>query len=208
MARKSKTPPAAFGLKRGFGRLFSIFFLIGFIWLVFIGGSIWNFGKSAEIPNADAAIVLGAAVYGDKPSPVFKERINYAISLYKTGKVKKLIFTGGFGKGAIYIEAEIAAKLAIIQGIAPNDILIEEISRTTHQNLIVAKKLVDDNKIKSVILISDPLHLYRASKMAKDVGINAVPSPTPTTKYRSLKAKIPFLLREIYFVHHYNLTGN
>jgi len=189
-----------------FGSLFLGFAAL--FWLSFIGASIWNFGKGIEVPSADAAIVLGAAVYKDEPSPVFKERINYAISLYKNGKVKKLIFTGGFGKGAKYSESGVAAKLASSQGVAPNDILIEEISRTTHQNLLEAKKLLDANSIVSAVLISDPLHLYRASKMADDLGINTAPAPTPTTKYKTLKSKVPFLLREIYFLHHYYWTGD
>lgn len=178
------------------------------LWLFIIGASIWNFGKRTEVPSADAAIVLGAAVYNDAPSPVFKERINYAISLYNSGKVKKLIFTGGYGKGAQYSESGVAAKLAASQGVAPIDILIEEKSRTTHQNLLEVKKLIDTNNINSSVIISDPLHLYRASRMAKDLGINATPAPTPTTKYKTLKSKVPFLLREIYFVHHYYLTGD
>lgn len=178
------------------------------LWLSFIGASIWNFGKTIENPSAEFAIVLGAAVYNDAPSPVFKERINYAISLYKSGKVKKLIFTGGFGKGAKFSESEVAAKLAASQGIAPKDILIEEKSRTTHQNLLEAKEILDAENFKSTVLISDPLHLYRATKMANDLGIDALPAPTPTTKYKTLKSKVPFLLREIYFIHHYYLTGD
>ncbi|MBK1833919.1 hypothetical protein JIN78_07600 [Roseibacillus ishigakijimensis] len=62
--------------------------------------------------------------------------------------------------------------------------------------------------LKSAIIVSDPLHLKRASLMAKDLGIRSVTSPTPTSRYRSLKTKLPFLQREIYFYHHYAITGH
>ena len=50
--------------------------------------------------------------------------------------------------------------------------------------------------------------MKRAALMAHDLGIPTAPSPTPTSRYRSLKSKLGFLLREIYFYHHYRVTGN
>jgi uncharacterized SAM-binding protein YcdF (DUF218 family) len=64
------------------------------------------------------------------------------------------------------------------------------------------------HNLKSAIIVSDPLHMKRAMMMADDLGIEAVSSPTPTTRYRSLRTKLGFLVRELYFVHHYVLTGN
>jgi uncharacterized SAM-binding protein YcdF (DUF218 family) len=62
--------------------------------------------------------------------------------------------------------------------------------------------------LKSAIIVSDPLHMKRAMMMAEDLGIEAASSPTPTTRYRSLQTKLGFLIREIYFFHHYIITGN
>jgi uncharacterized SAM-binding protein YcdF (DUF218 family) len=56
--------------------------------------------------------------------------------------------------------------------------------------------------------VSDPLHMKRAMMMADDLDIAAVSSPTPTSRYRSLKTKLGFLLRELYFIHHYSATGD
>ncbi len=60
--------------------------------------SIYLYGNKINHTQADAAIVLGAAVWGEEPSPVFRERINHAINLYKNQDVNKIIFTGGVGE--------------------------------------------------------------------------------------------------------------
>lgn len=61
--------------------------------------SIWSFSNENQLVKTDAAVVLGAAIWGDAPSPVFEERINHAIWLYQHDYVNFLIFTGGKGDG-------------------------------------------------------------------------------------------------------------
>lgn len=146
--------------------------------------------------NSDAAIVLGAAVWKDKPSPVFRERINHSVTLYKDGVIKKIIFTGG--KGDIKEEAEsvVGMRYAVKNGVPKKDILLETDSKITEENLENAKLLAKDNNLKSFLIVSDPLHMKRALLMAEDQDINANPAPTPTTRYISLTSKLEFLARE------------
>ena len=87
------------------------------------------------------------------------------------------------------------------------DTLTERRSRTTQQNLAEAKLLMDAHGLRSAILVSDPLHMRRAMWMARELGIAAVSSPTPTTRYRSLKTKLRFLRHELYYWHHYAFSG-
>jgi len=173
------------------------------IWVVYTGISIWYYGNQDHAQQSDAIIVLGAAVSGNQPSPVFSERINHAITLFQQGKAPTIIFTGGLGNGKSHTESEVAATYAANNGIPKSAILTETRSRTTRQNLIEAKLLMDANALKAAIIVSDPLHLKRAVMMAKDLGLSAVTSPTPTTRYRSLKPKLDFLFREMYFYNHY-----
>lgn len=162
-----------------------------------------------ESPNikADAAIVLGAAVWGNEPSPVFRERINHAVNLYQNKDVRKIIFTGGVGDSDELSEAVVGKRYAIERGVKETDIFVETESKTTRQNLINARKIAVENKlIKSKFLIvSDPLHLKRAVLMAQDLGIDAYPAATPTTRYRSFQKKFEFLIRETYFYFVYSL---
>src|SRR5919106_5815208 len=62
-----------------------------------IASRIYSFRNVRSDAPADAAVVLGAAVWSVDVSPVFRERINHGIDLYRKGKVRKLIFTGGRG---------------------------------------------------------------------------------------------------------------
>lgn len=191
-----------------FFRRRSVFFAAVLLaWIGLVGWSIVAAGEESTSRNADAAIILGAAVYGAKPSPVFEERIRHAVGLYKAGRVRKLIFTGGYGERSQFAEAEVARNYALREGIPEHAIAIELVSRTTKANLVEARRLLRENGAASTLLVTDPLHMKRALRMSHDLGIAASPSPTPTTRYRSWRTKSGFLLREIYFYHVYLLTG-
>jgi uncharacterized SAM-binding protein YcdF (DUF218 family) len=177
------------------------------LWLAILASSIVSFGSRDRATSHDAAIVLGAAAYGSVPSPVFRERIRHALSLYRAGTVRKLIFTGGFGPGASLAEAEVARDVALKEGVPASDILIETRSRTTYQNLLEAKRVMDSAGLRTAAIVSDPLHMKRALRMSLDLGIEAVSSPTPTTRYMGLRSKATFLAREIYFYHLYLING-
>ncbi|MDZ7995305.1 MAG: YdcF family protein [Nostoc sp. EfeVER01] len=161
--------------------------------------SIYLYGSSNNNIKADAAIVLGAAVWKEEPSPVFRERINHAINLYKNGFVKTIIFTGGVGEINEPAEAIVGKNYAIAQQVKATDILIETQSRTTHQNLKNALEVANAHQLTKFLIVSDPLHMKRAVLMARGLGMDAHSSPTPTTRYRSFRSQMEFLSRETYF---------
>ncbi|HZJ45852.1 MAG TPA: YdcF family protein [Pyrinomonadaceae bacterium] len=177
---------------------------------LFTAANIYSYGNTSSEANADAAIVLGAAVWGNQVSPVFKERINHAINLYRQGRIRKLIFTGGQGNRNEPTEAAAARNYALQNGVPLSDVLIEQQSHTTYENMVYAKRLADQNGLKKILIVSDPLHMKRAVTMAHDVGLDAYPSPTPTSKYRSLKIQTSELARETFYYLGYcteNLIG-
>lgn len=149
--------------------------------------------------NSDVGIILGAGATDEGVSPVYRERINHGIWLYENGYIDKMIMTGGVGDGNSKSDAYIAKEYAISKGIPESDIFIEEQSHITQENLVNAKEIMQAMSLDSAIIVSDPLHMKRAMLMAKDYGINAYSSPTTTSMYRSMKTKIPFLLREEFF---------
>lgn len=187
-------------------RKFLVFIPLAFLlYVLYATINIVSYSNVNELIKADAAIVLGAGVWGDKPSPVFEERINHAIWLYKNGYVNKLIFAGGIGKGNDYSDSSIAKKYAIHNLVPEEDIYIEEQSTITQENIFYAAKIVDEHNMSTVIIVSDPLHMKRALLMAKDYGLEAYSSPTPTSAYRTLKSKVPFLAREVFFYIGYSM---
>lgn len=177
-------------------------------WLAFVAHSIWQYGKTDQAKASDCIIVLGTAIEGDRPSLVFEQRLRHGVHLYQQNLAKRIIFTGGFGQQQTHSESQVAANYALQQGIPPSAILIEETSRTTQQNLAQARALMEKHQLRSAIIVSDPLHMKRSVMMAKDLRIYAVSSPTPTSMYRTWKTQSGFLLRELYFFHHYLVTGN
>jgi uncharacterized SAM-binding protein YcdF (DUF218 family) len=182
--------------------------LAGTVWCTVLATLIWRYGSHDHATKSDCIIILGAAVQGTTPSPVFEERIRHAIHLYQAGFSPKLLFTGGIGEGQTHSEGSVGRSVATEQAVPTGDILIEERSRTTQQNLSEARLIMQKHGLKSAIIVSDPLHMKRAMMMAAGLGIVAVSSPTPTTRYRSLRTKLGFLVRELYFFHHYVIAGN
>jgi len=160
---------------------------------------IYSFSDNSTDMQADAAVVLGAAVWSQGVSPVFRERINHAIDLYRRGQVRKIIFTGGQGNRNEPTEAAAARAYAVSNGIAQRDILIEQRSHTTYENLVFAKQLADVHGLKKVLIVSDPMHMRRAVTMARDVGLDAHPSPTQTTRYIGFRSQSEELARETFY---------
>jgi uncharacterized SAM-binding protein YcdF (DUF218 family) len=176
--------------------------LLALLWLAGVAAYIIWVGQRDDAAPADAIIVLGAAAYDAKPSPVFEERIRHGIDLYKRGLAPTLIFTGGYGgTGARFSESQVARRYALRQGVPDKAILIESLSRNTHDNLRQARVLMQQHKLHSVIIVSDPLHMARALRISRDLGIRSVGSPTPTSRFRSFATRWRFLLQEVYFFH-------
>jgi len=164
-----------------------------------LAAQIYSFGSTYSDGPADAAVVLGAAVWTSEVSPVFKERINHGIDLYRNRKVRKLIFTGGQGNRGEPTESSAARQYALQNGVPANDILIEEQSHNTYENIRYAKSLADRHGIRRVLIVSDPLHMKRAITMASDAGFSAEPSPTPSTRYQGFISQVGLLAHETYY---------
>ncbi|MBO5388482.1 MAG: YdcF family protein [Lachnospiraceae bacterium] len=169
------------------------------VYIVINVASICIYSTKDEKCKADVAIVLGAAAYEGEVSPVYRERINHGITLYKEGFVEKIIVTGGIGEGNVKSDAYYAKEYAISMGVLAEDVLTEDTSTITEENLENAKLIMEQKGYETAIIVSDPLHMKRAMLLAKDAGIEGYSSPTPTTRYQSLKTKIPFVAREVFF---------
>jgi uncharacterized SAM-binding protein YcdF (DUF218 family) len=185
------------------GVLFIFFSVL--VYVVFTLLDIYVFSTVNQLKKADAAVVLGASAWHEKPSPVFRERINHGIWLYKNGYVQYLIFTGGKGKNAPVSEAAVARNYAIQNAVPPENIFIEEFSVVTFENLSYAKQIIRAHHFNDIIIVSDPMHMKRALTMAKDLNLRAYSSPTPTTRFISLKTKTDFLWYELVFYIGYEL---
>ena len=176
--------------------------LLAALWLAGVATWIHLVGERDQAGPADAIIVLGAAAYDAVPSPVFRARIEHGLDLYRNGHAGVLIFTGGYGGGgARFAESQVARRYAMREGIPESAILIESSSQTTYQNLFQARQLMLDHGLQRAIVVSDPLHMARALRLCRRLGIQALGSPTPSTRFRSFRTRWEFLAREVYFFH-------
>lgn len=180
------------------GSVYIFYFIINAVAIVI-------YSQKDQTQKADAAIVLGAGIWNNEPSPVFKERINHSIYLYKNGYVKSIIFTGGISDNKKFSESYVAKMYAIKNGVSPQDIFIEEKSKITQENLAFAKEITLQNNFSKILLVSDPLHMKRSMMMAKDLNLEAYSSPTATSKYQSTTNKFKFLIREAFFYSAYQI---
>jgi len=194
-------------VKSAFRRVFFLLLGASIIWWLATAISVYTFGQIDETEPADTAIVLGAAAYRDRPSPVFRERINHAIALYQAGTVDAIIFTGGVGWNDNLAESETAREYAIEAGVPEDAIYIETVSGDTFENLEQAQLIMQNQGFTSALIVSDPLHMQRAMIIAGDLGLEAYSSPTTTSRYESARAQLWFLFREVLFNMSYAVTG-
>ena len=134
-----------------------------------------------EHPKVDAIVVLGAAQYDGRPSAIYAARLEHAVDLYRDGVAPLIVFTGGNEPGDRFTEGGSGARWAVEHGIPSDATLVEERSRTTYENLKGAKQVLDTRlrvKHPTVVVVSDPFHMFRAIKQADDLGFVAYPSPT------------------------------
>ena len=183
----------------------AILLIAGPAFFLWTAEDVFRYSHHRSHESADAAIVLGAAAWNGTPSPVFEERINHAISLYRQHRVQKIIFTGGYDPGSSMAESTAARQFAVNRGVSPGDALFEDKSKTTFENLAFARTVAKENHLKTFLLVSDPLHMRRAMDMATDLDLHADSSPTDTSRYKTRDTKRGFLWRETWFLLKYRL---
>ena len=159
--------------------------------------SIAFYGSRDEARKADAIVVLGAAQYNGHPSPVLQARLDHAIELYRNGTAKTLIMTGGQAPGDTVSEAVVSRRYAVRAGVPRGAILVETTGMTTRESMRAVGGLMNDRRMKSAVLVSDPFHMMRLKLLAWHVGFTGYTSPTRTSPIsRNPGEERKFMLRE------------
>ncbi len=164
-------------------------------------------------PAADAIVVLGAAQYNGRPSAIYRARLEHAVDLWNAKAAPLIVFTGGNEPGDRYTEGASGARWAVDHGVPASATLVEQASRTTYGNLAGAKQALDRHDSAPhhrlrVIVVSDPFHMFRAVKQARDLGLQAYPSPTRSSPLSASKLKLTeSVLREDLAIGSYVIGG-
>jgi uncharacterized SAM-binding protein YcdF (DUF218 family) len=193
-------------------RLFARLIIAGLIAGIAVGGyaayRIWDQGNRDERVPADAIVVMGAAQYDGRPSPVFAARLDHAIDLFHDGVAPRLIVTGGKREGDRTTEAASARRYAVDHGVPEAAILSEDASRTTLQSIRRVAALMRDKGMGSAVFVSDPSHMLRVLRMASDEGISGFGSPTRTSPLeRDAVARVDAIVHELGALAVYFVSG-
>lgn len=127
----------------------------------------------------DCIIVLGAGIWGDKPSPMLQDRLDEAIKLYETGIAPKIIMSGDNGREG-YDEVNVMKDYAINKGIPSEDIFMDHAGFSTYESIYRAKEIF---KVEKAIIVTQKYHLYRALHIGNKLGINVTGVGADPRKY-------------------------
>ena len=140
---------------------------------------LWEQRDEARV--ADAIVVMGAAQYDGRPSPVLRARLDHALSLWDQHLAPRLVLTGGMGDGDTTSEAAVGRRYAVKHGVPDSAILTEARGRTTAESIQLVAAMLDTLPRRNVILVSDPFHMLRLSILARRFGLSPRTSPTRTS---------------------------
>ena len=179
------SPDAPSSRRRDIGILVLASFLAVALVVVLATYRIWEQGARDEARPAGAIVVLGAAQYDGRPSPVFEARLDHAVGLYQQGYAPLLVMTGGKQLGDRVTEAEAGRQYALARGVPDAAILLEDEGRTTLESVDGVAALLAARGVDEAVFVSDPTHMLRVLRVASDAGLTAWGSPTRTSPIES-----------------------
>ncbi len=132
-----------------------------------------------EARPADVIIILGAAEYRGRPSPVLRARLDHGFDLYERGLSPRLLTTGGAGGDPDYTESEVGRAYLVGRGVPSDAIIVEREGESTAQSTVAAAEIMRRMNLHSAIVVSDGYHIFRAKKMLESRGLTVYGSPRP-----------------------------
>jgi uncharacterized SAM-binding protein YcdF (DUF218 family) len=187
-------------------RVLTVAFVAVFALWVISATAVLIWASRDEARPAQAIVVLGAAQYAGKPSPVLRARLDHALDLWNRHLAALLILTGGTGSGDTTSEAAVGRTYARKHGVPDSAILVENEGRTTSESMRAVAGMLEVRGLQTALLVSDPFHMLRLRILARRFGFTPYTSPTRTSpispnreerwKYifsESLKAPLAFL---------------
>jgi uncharacterized SAM-binding protein YcdF (DUF218 family) len=129
----------------------------------------------------DAIVVLGAAQYNGRPSPVLRARLDHAIQLYHEGLAPRIVVTGGVGRGDTTSEALVGRHYLLTNGIPASAVVVQPQGRSTQASMTAVADWLESERLQRVILVSDPFHMFRLRLEARRTDLEAYTSPTESS---------------------------
>jgi uncharacterized SAM-binding protein YcdF (DUF218 family) len=158
--------------------------IVVFAWLAaatLLGVAVLVIGRQDHAEPSDVIVVLGSGLRRDSsPGPSLYRRTLKGARLYEEGIAPRVICTGGFTAGHTRSEADACRELLESEGVPASAITLEERSRSTIENALYTREIMDANGWQTAVVVSDTYHLLRAAWIFRDAGIQAITSPADT----------------------------
>jgi uncharacterized SAM-binding protein YcdF (DUF218 family) len=138
-----------------------------------------------EARPADVIVVLGAAEYRGKPSPVLRARLEHSLDLYRRGIAPRILTTGGAGGDPIFTESDVGRAWLIQRGVPSEAIIVEQEGESTAHSLSAVAEIMRRMRLNSCVVVSDGYHIYRVKRMLAARGVTVYGSPRPTDPRRA-----------------------
>lgn len=164
-----------------------------FLWSLLVGGllvvvyvlvtfvQVWMASNRDGASEADVVVVLGAAQYDGRPSPVYQERLEHAFEMYDEGLVSRIMVTGGQQDGDRFTEASAGANYLHSLGVQDDeDIIREDQGSNTWEQLAAAAWILRERDLTDAVLVTDGYHALRVGAIADELGLDASVSPSRT----------------------------
>jgi len=130
---------------------------------------------------ADAIIVLGAAQYNGRPSPVLRARLDHAIELYREGYAPIIVVTGGVGRGDTLSEAIVGQRYLVAHEVPEEDVVAQPLGRSTRTSMTAVGDWLRERGLRRKLLVSDPFHMFRLLLEARRILFLDDTAPTESS---------------------------
>jgi uncharacterized SAM-binding protein YcdF (DUF218 family) len=159
--------------------------------------AVWKVARADDTPRADAIVVLGASQFDGRPSEVFTARLRHAKALHDERVAARIVTTGGKLPGDRFTEAEAGARWLRDHGVPAADVLAVPRGNDTLASLRAADQALAARRARRVVLVSDPWHMLRCGRIARDLGLDAATSPARTgPAVHTRGTQVRYILRE------------
>lgn len=157
------------------GVVLVVLLTVGYVGVTFL--QVWQASRQDHARKTEAIVVLGAAQYNGRPSPVLKQRLDHALDLYRRDLAPLIVVTGGRRQGDRYTEATTGYNYLRKQGVPDAAIRKEVQGRSTWESMAAAARFLHGEGINDVVLVSGRAQSKRLQGIAAELGLRAAISP-------------------------------
>jgi uncharacterized SAM-binding protein YcdF (DUF218 family) len=165
-------------------------------WCRWVYAQMEAYANQDQAAPSDAIAVFGAAEYDGRPSPVYRARLNHALSLYRRGIAPLIITLGGNG-GDQYNEGAVGRQYLEGMGVSEQDIIAETESRSTSESASRIAVIARANGLRRLVIVSDGTHLFRIHAICAAEGLDVLTSPRPVVPIEGGSAELERIAHEM-----------